>query len=451
MLYEMNSFFSGNSYSFQECYGCDSSWCPDDCNSIMWRCSGDICEHKELFPLNYSDLFLTLLIFGTTTLSTLSGVGGGAIDVLILMLVGGFPLEAAVPLALCDVFGACIVKFGYFVKRRNPLNNFRYLPNYKIVLLFVPLYGTFAYVGYLLNSYSPYFLTLLVLLVVLCVSLYKSLMKLLVLYRKNSAFYVKERAEIDGIYDVLVEKERLVLEEEVTLYMDYAQVKVSKYDLELYGINRRREKLFGLLFVNALCIALNLILLIFTFLKLIDAVLFFGIQLLFTCSIIFFVVCYIYVDIGLVKGNGKSVGSMDTIVWSWFNILKLIIASSVTGVVSSYVGIGGGMIMNPILVSMKVSPHVVLATYSVSAFYSVTIAIFQYIILGNISLFYSFLFFFCGICGALCGVLLLHFMNSQKAIVWCMVFLFLLSIMMVFVSFLMDLQKIGWDIGVLSS
>jgi uncharacterized membrane protein YfcA len=420
----------------------------------MWRCFDDVCEHKELFPLNYSDLFLMLLIFGTTMLSTLSGVGGGAIDVLILMLVGGFPLEAAVPLALCDVFGACIVKFGYFVKRRNPLNNFRYLPNYKIVLLFVPLYGTFAYIGYLLNSYSPYFLTLLVLFVVLCVSLYKSLVKLIVLYRNNSAFYVKERAEIDGIYDVLVEKESIASEQKITLYMDYAQVNVSKYELELYGINRRREKLFGLLFVNALCIALNLVLLIFTFLKLIDPVLFFGIQLLFTVCVVFFVVCYIYVD------NGVGNGSMDTIVWSWFNILKLIIASSVTGIVSSYVGIGGGMIMNPILVSMKVSPHVVLATYSVSAFYSVTIAIFQYIILGNISLFYSFLFFFCGICGALCGVFLLHFMNSQKAIIWCMIILFLLSIIMVFVSFflelqdlqdLQDLQEIRWNIGILSS
>lgn len=443
----MNSFFSGNSYSFQECYGCDSSWCPGDCNSIMWRCSGDICMHKELFPLNYSDLFLTLLIFGTTTLSTLSGVGGGAIDVLILMLVGGFPLEMAVPLALCDVYGACIVKFGYFVKRRNPLNNFRYLPNYKIVLLFVPLYGTFVYVGYLLNSYSPYFLTLLVLFVVLFISLYKSLMKLLVLYRNSSSVYVKERAEIDGIYDVLVEKESITLEE-VTLYMDYAQVKVSKYDLDLYGIHRRREKLFGLLFVNSLCIALNLILLFFTFLKLINAVLFFGIQLLFVCFVLFFVVCYIYID--------RNIG--DTIIWSWFNILKLIVASSVTGVVSSYVGIGGGMIMNPILVSMKVSPHVVLATYSVSAFYSVTIAILQYIILGkNFLLFYAFLFFFCGIFGALCGVLLLHFMNSQKAIIWCMVFLFLISIFMVFLNLvleiqdLQDLQEIIRYIGIFSS
>ena len=428
----MNSLFSGNAYSFQECYGCDSSWCPGDCNSIMWRCSDDICMHKDLFPLNYSDLFLMLLIFGTTTLSTLSGVGGGAIDVLILMLVGGFPLEMAVPLALCDVYGACIVKFGYFVKRRNPLNNFRYLPNYKIVLLFVPLYGTFVYVGYLLNSYSPYFLTLLVLLLVLCVSLYKSLMKLLVLYRNSSSVYVKERAEIDGIYDVLVEKESISLEE-VTLYMDYAQVKVSKYDLDLYGIHRRREKLFGLLFVNSLCIALNLILLFFTFLKLINAVLFFGIQLLFVCFVLFFVVCYIYID--------RNIG--DTIIWSWFNILKLIVASSVTGVVSSYVGIGGGMIMNPILVSMKVSPHVVLATYSVSAFYSVTIAILQYIILGkNFLLFYAFLFFFCGVSGALCGVFLLHFMNSQKAIIWCMVFLFLISIFMVFLNLVLEIQDL---------
>ena len=75
MLYEMNSIFSGNTLvSFKECYGCIDSWCPESCNSIMWRCLDSVCSHKDLFPLNYSDLFLALLIFGTTTLSTLSGV-----------------------------------------------------------------------------------------------------------------------------------------------------------------------------------------------------------------------------------------------------------------------------------------------------------------------------------------------------------------------------------------
>ena len=427
----MNAFFSGNELiDVNECHGCDDSWCPQRCSNIMWSCFADVCTHKDLFPLNYSDLFLALLIFGTTTLSTLSGVGGGAIDVLILMFVGSFPLEMAVPLALCDVFGACIVKFCYFVKRRNPLNYYKYLANYKIVLLFVPLYGTFSYIGYLLNSLSPYIFSLCVLFVVLCVSLYKSTAKLIVLY-KNKGSCIKDRAEIDGIYDVLVEKEN-VLMENVVVEMDYTYVNVSKYDIDLYSIMRHREKLFELLLLNGICIGINLVLLLFTFLKLIDEIKFFVyiIQLIFSFFVVFLITCYIFLN-----KNKK-----DTIVWNIFNILKLIMASCITGVVSSYVGIGGGMIMNPILVSMKVPPHVVLATYSVSAFYSVTIAIMQYFVFGTVSLAYAFLFFCCGIAGALCGVFLLHFLNSQKAIVWSMVLLFLVSTMAVFVSFVLEMR-----------
>ena len=113
--------------------------------------------------------------------------------------------------------------------------------------------------------------------------------------------------------------------------------------------------------------------------------------------------------------------------------------------------------MNPILVSMKVPPHVVLATYGVSAFYSVTIAIMQYFIFGTVPLAYAFLFFICGIAGALCGVFLLHFLNSQKAIVWSMVLLFLVSIIAVFMSFVLELrglqvlQEIWWNVCVFSS
>ena len=427
----MNAFFSGNELiNVKECTDCYDSWCPQKCSNIMWNCFVDVCTHKDLFPINYSDLFLALLIFGTTMLSTLSGVGGGAIDVLILMFVGSFPLEMAVPLALCDVFGACIVKFCYFVKRRNPLNYYKYLANYKIVLLFVPLYGTFTYIGYLLNALSPYIFSLCVLFVVLCVSLYKSLVKLYMLY-KNKGSCVKDRAEIDGIYDVLVEKES-VLMENVCVEMDYTYVNVSKYDLDLYSIMRHKEKLFELLLLNGICIGINLVLLLFTFLKLIDEIKIFVyiIQLIFSFFVVFLVTCYIFLN-----KNKK-----DTIVWNIFNILKLIIASCITGVVSSYVGIGGGMIMNPILVSMKVPPHVVLATYGVSAFYSVTIAIMQYFIFGTVPLAYAFLFFICGIAGALCGVFLLHFLNSQKAIVWSMVLLFLVSIMAVFVSFVLEMR-----------
>lgn len=418
-------FFSGNTYnngdcSYVECV--DYSWCPSNCNSIMWTCFEN-CEHKELFPLNYTDIFMFMLVTFTSCLSALSGVGGGALDTIIIMTVGDFPIEHAVPLSLCGIFGTAVIKFCYFVLRRNPLNIFQYLTNYKIVFFFVPLYGTCSYIGYVLNRESPFLLTMVVLVCVISFSIYKTIVKLFSVYFSSMKLN-KIRTEIDGIYDIIVEKDNIETQNSKTVMNDYFPFNITLYELKLYCTIKNKQRFYVIILLNLVCLLINGYILIFTLLKKIMnffVVFIFGLQCFITLVGIIAFAVYVYKT---KKQNENQYGNLK---WSFFNILKLCIASCITGVVSSYVGIGGGMILNPILVSMKVMPHVVIATYSVATFYSVSTTLMQYIIFGNFNFGYGVVMFFTGIIGSLCGVLLLNYFKNQKLILWCMLVSFVFS------------------------
>ena len=419
------TFFSGNTYnsvdcSYAECV--DYSWCPVDCNSIMWTCY-DNCEHKELFPLNYTDIFMFMMVTLTSCLSALSGVGGGALDTIIIMAIGDFPIEHAVPLSLCGIFGTAVIKFCYFVLRRNPLNTFQYLTNYKIVFFFVPLYGTCSYIGYLLNKQSPFLLTMIVLLFVISFSIYKTCVRLFSVYFSSEKLN-KIRTEIDGIYDIIVEKENIENENSKTVMNDYFPFNVSLYDFKLYCNIKNKQRFYVIILLNFICLLINGYILLFTLLK---KIMTFFVLLIFGLQCAITLVCIILFAVYVYKTKKENENQYGNLKWNVFNILKLCIASCVTGVISSYVGIGGGMILNPILVSMKVMPHVVVATYSVATFYSVSTTLMQYIVFGNFNVGYGIVMFYTGIIGSLFGVLLLNYFKNQKLILWCMLVSFVFS------------------------
>ena len=429
----MDYFFIGNNQEIEECYEvvCYQSWCPNNCISIMWECPDNTCIHKSLFPLNYTDIFMILLLTLTSTLSALSGVGGGALDTLIIMIIGDFPIEMAVPLSLCGIFGTSVIKFCYFVMRRNPLNLYQYLPSYKIIFVFVPLYGTFSYIGYLLNKYSPFLLTMTVLFCVILFSIYKTSVRLYQIYSYSVSKVKKERTEIDGIYDVLVEKDT-IKSENVEYFNDYYKVMVSSYEVRLYSVMQKYTKWWNVTICNLVCLGVNLTLVFFIntrkYFVSYEIIIYF-VQFVLTVLFVILVCCINYYK--------RSV--KDALIGNIINTFKLVVASSITGVVSSYVGIGGGMILNPFLVSMKIVPHVVVATYSVATFYSVSVTLFQYLLFNNFDIFYGLIVFFTGLVGSLIGVSLLHHFKNQKLILWAMMVCFVLSLFAVCFSIISSL------------
>ena len=48
---------------------------------------------------------------------------------------------------------------------------------------------------------------------------------------------------------------------------------------------------------------------------------------------------------------------------------KLILASMFTGAISTYLGIGGGMLINPLLLNLGMAPHIIIASTAVTTFF----------------------------------------------------------------------------------
>lgn len=59
----------------------------------------------------------------------------------------------------------------------------------------------------------------------------------------------------------------------------------------------------------------------------------------------------------------------EDIEWNVKNSIIYAVFGFTTGIVSTYLGIGGGMIVSPFLISMGINPEIIVATNSMSTFF----------------------------------------------------------------------------------
>lgn len=94
---------------------------------------------------------MTILII-TNGLSTIAGIGGGALGLIIFMLGFDYTPKDATLVVLCSIFGAST---GNILNLMRKAFNGRPLINYRHVLLLIAIIFTGSFVGILLNKYLP--------------------------------------------------------------------------------------------------------------------------------------------------------------------------------------------------------------------------------------------------------------------------------------------------------
>ena len=94
------------------------------------------------------------------------------------------------------------------------------------------------------------------------------------------------------------------------------------------------------------------------------------------------------------------------IIWKKENITKFILIATVTGALSTYMGIGGGMLITPIMMQVGMIPEVVVATSSITTFFSSTISTINYILVGKLLINYGLLYSFVSALGSIFGLIL---------------------------------------------
>ena len=122
------------------------------------------------------------------------------------------------------------------------------------------------------------------------------------------------------------------------------------------------------------------------------------------------------------------------------NILKFISIGSITGFLSTYMGIGGGMLVTPIMFNVGMIPEVVVATSSVSTFFSTIISLINYLqtpdLLWKHGIIFAFISGIGSVVGLKCSNMIIRKFKRQSIIIFIVDFiLFLSTVLLIYNGF----------------
>ena len=96
------------------------------------------CLHKTLLPLVGQDALMSVTLALCQVLAGASGIGGGGLNVPVLMLTSDFLVEEAAPLSNIMVLGNAIAQNLVNARRRHPLSAYRLAIDLEVPLLLLP-------------------------------------------------------------------------------------------------------------------------------------------------------------------------------------------------------------------------------------------------------------------------------------------------------------------------
>jgi uncharacterized membrane protein YfcA len=150
-------------------------------------CLDNRCRHKGLVPLAFWDGLVVLPLFVGGVMAAGAGVGGGGIYVPLLILLNGFTARDSVPLSTCMIVGASCASVSILLTKRHPaypaVN--RPLIYFDFALFVLPPNIAGTTIGLLFWSMSPNWSILAVLVVVLSTSGYLSFKKGMQLWKSE--------------------------------------------------------------------------------------------------------------------------------------------------------------------------------------------------------------------------------------------------------------------------
>ena len=338
------------------------SVCPQGCNRYDY-CSAELgkCVYKGFFPIYPLELIELLLMMTSSALATACGIGGGTVYSSIILGVQGFLPSRAFPIAnfliLCCGFvtyiESCIDKY------ENPTNKF---VNYDIAIIFGPSMLLGAKFGTIINKVFPTTLLMIGLLILLCNTIYKTDKNIKKAKLKEELLLKKKDEQIsnnitepslnltESRYNYLHDDERpinwsriiFICILEIIVILDQFIEGNSKLP-SFIGITRGSFYYWLAFFIYILI------------------------------SLIFIQIAIITVKHHIAKKKEIDPNYKSEIMENVNeHIIKVILIAILAGIISSSLGIGGGMITNPVFASLGLDPK---ESSSTSNFLIITTAI----------------------------------------------------------------------------
>lgn len=361
---------------------CMINECPLSCNEIYWSCKNNLCDHDD-FNFDLNNFFLIFLVFIISYLSSIVGIGGGGLLLPLYYLVGNFKTYYTIPLCVITIAGNSLCRMLFLFNKKHYINSYRFLINYLLLILILPFDSAFSIFGFILNLFTPIYITKIILIVMLYLISFKTLIKSYKYYKFKGTnvlagisfnFNSIKNLEIDGInIDIRSEDYLKIIKEKK------GELWYSCYIYQLFFIFLC---IISYLFVN---IKKNLLL------KSKEYLLFSVFQIVTFLVISFFTILYVKKE--QKKRNINFFYLENEIIWNNKNIITFTIISSIISILSTFLGIGGGMLFVPFLILNNIPPEIASSTNSVSTFYSSITSSIQYLGSDRILPYYSIIFF----------------------------------------------------------
>ena len=175
--------------------------CPRDreCHGDPNYYSGrEVCLHKDLFPLSQWDIIGGCVLFCGMALAATAGIGGGGLNVPVLILLFNFEPKEATVLSNTAVLGNGLSQFFLNFRRSHPSDPTKPLIDWVAVAMLLPAQLGGAELGVIMESIFPSSVLLILSVVLLAFAAAKTFVKGLKQRDKEAAARAAEAAEVEA-------------------------------------------------------------------------------------------------------------------------------------------------------------------------------------------------------------------------------------------------------------
>jgi len=310
----------------------------------------------------WREVVCTILIIITAMLSAAAGMGGGGVYVPLLLLLLGFSTKEAVPLSQAMIVGGAVVNVLMFCGERHPKYPSRPRIDYDVIMMMNPGLAAGVTLGVICHLISPQWLIVSTLLVTLAITLQKSAIKGVAAWKKESAVLAEQAASSGGGSQGGGSGNQAI---RIKL-ADFPAFKEFALD------NTKPMLLIGVCWAT-FC-AVNLV-------KAEQCSTMYWLQLM---GMLLMCGGFTYGGVHVIRSKATGGESAEGLLeWTPTTMWMYPCFAVVAGFLGGFLGIGGGIIMGPLLLELGMTAEANQATTAMFVFLSSSLATVQFVMLGK--------------------------------------------------------------------
>ena len=158
-----------------------------DCDADHLVCEANLCKHRDLFPIQQSDILALFIMIALVVVSILFGMSGGLLIVPLAMILLDFSPKGAAALSNSIVVMTSLTKYIVGLFKKNPKAPFKTIVDYNAIIAMSPLLILFSAIGGIVGLLLPDAVILGLLLATLAFSISCTVYQIRVQRRREKA------------------------------------------------------------------------------------------------------------------------------------------------------------------------------------------------------------------------------------------------------------------------